>query len=43
MRNPALSVNKVPNEASAGREIRQTFDRGLYRFPAFRDSVLASL
>jgi len=43
MRNPALSVNKVPYAASAGREIRQILDRGLDRFPAFTDSVLASL
>ena len=43
MRNPALFVNKVPNAASAGREIRQILGRGLDRFPAFTDSVLASL
>ena len=43
MRNPALFVNKVPYAASAGREIRQILDRGLDRFPAFTDSVLASL
>ena len=43
MRNPALSVNKVPKAASAGREIRQILDRGLDLFPAFTDSVLASL
>ena len=43
MRNPFTSLSKIPRAVSAGQTIRQVLDRCLSRYPAFTDSVLASL
>ena len=43
MRNPFISISKIPKAASAGRTIRQILDQCLDLHPAFVDSVLASL
>ena len=43
MRNPFSSLSKIPKAACAGRSIRLILDQCLELYPAFTESVLASL